>query len=420
MQTELTKVVVIGAGFAGLEAAKILSKDPRIHLTMIDRNNYHLFQPLLYQVATAGLSPAEIAMPVRAILRNRKDTLVKMAAVTSIKQKERRVVLDNNTEVEFDYLILAAGLTSSYFGSEHWAEHAPGLKSLEDAIEIRRKILSAFEIAEQTDDHILRQSYLTFVVVGGGPTGLELAGAIAEIAKYTIARDFVNIKPEMTKIYLVEAGGSLLSTFHEEIWDKAKKSVEKLGVEVLLQTRVTDIDSNGVRLGNRYIPAKTILWAAGVKPSSLTHQLDCARDRSGRIVPNKDLSIFTDERIFAIGDIASVPWKDGKNVPGMAPGAMQEGRHAARCIENDLDKKPRKNFKYIDKGSLATIGRASAVCDFGPVRIEGFFAWIIWIFVHIFYLIGFHNRIIVLIRWAWSYVTFQKGTRLITNLDRSH
>ena len=420
MQTDLTKVVVIGAGFAGLEAAKILSKDPRIHLTMIDRNNYHLFQPLLYQVATAGLSPAEIAMPIRAVLRNRKDTLVKMAAVTAIKQKDRRVVLDNNSEVTFDYLILATGLSSSYFGNEHWADNAPGLKSLEDAIEIRRKILSAFEIAEQTDDPVLRQSYLTFVVVGGGPTGLELAGAIAEIAKYTIARDFVNIKPEMTKIYLVEAGNALLATFHEEIWDKAKRSIEKLGVQVLLQTRVTDVDKNGVKLGERYIPTRTILWAAGVKPSALTQQLDCIRDKSGRIVPNKDLSISTDKNIFAIGDLASVPWKDGKNVPGMAPGAMQEGRHAARCIKADLDKKPRAEFSYTDKGSLATIGRASAVCDFGPFRIEGFFAWIIWIFVHIFYLIGFHNRIIVLIRWAWSYVTFQKGTRLITNLEKPH
>jgi NADH dehydrogenase len=418
LQTDLTKVVVIGAGFAGLEAAKILSKDPRIHLTMIDRNNYHLFQPLLYQVATAGLSPAEIAMPIRAVLRNRQDTLVKMAAVTAIKQKDRRVILDNHSEVSFDYLILATGLTSSYFGNEYWAGNAPGLKSLEDAIEIRRKILSAFEIAEQTDDPVLRQSYLTFVVVGGGPTGLELAGAIAEIAKYTIARDFVNIKPEMTKIYLVEAGNALLSTFHVEIWDKAKRSIEKLGVEVLLQTRVTDVDQKGVKLGERYIPTRTILWAAGVKPSSLTQQLDCVRDKSGRIVPQKDLSISTDKNIFAIGDIASVPWKDGKNVPGMAPGAMQEGRHAARCIQADLNQKPRSDFSYIDKGSLATIGRASAVCDFGPIRIEGFFAWIIWIFVHIFYLIGFHNRVIVLIRWAWSYVTFQKGTRIITNFEK--
>ena len=420
MQTKLTKVVVIGAGFAGLEAAKILSNDARIHLTIVDRNNYHLFQPLLYQVATAGLSPAEIAMPIRAILRNRKDTLVKMATVTSIKQKERCIVLDNNSQVTFDYLILAAGLTSSYFGNEHWAANAPGLKSLEDAIEIRRKILSAFEIAEQTDDPVLRQSYLTFVIVGGGPTGLELAGAIAEIVKYSIARDFVNIKPEMTKIYLVEAGNAILSTFHEEIWAKAKKSVEKLGVEVLLQTRVTDVDKTGVTLGERYISTRTILWAAGVRPSSLTLQLECARDKSGRIVPNTDLSISTDRHIFAIGDIASVPWKDGKNVPGMAPGAMQEGRHVARCIIADLNKKERAEFSYTDKGSLATIGRASAVCDFGPIRIEGFFAWIIWIFVHIFYLIGFHNRVIVLIRWAWSYVTFQKGARLITNVEKTH
>ncbi len=420
MQTKLTKVVVIGAGFAGLEAAKILSNDARIHLTIVDRNNYHLFQPLLYQVATAGLSPAEIAMPIRAILRNRKDTLVKMATVTSITQKERCIALDNNSQVTFDYLILAAGLTSSYFGNEHWAANAPGLKSLEDAIEIRRKILSAFEIAEQTDDPVLRQSYLTFVIVGGGPTGLELAGAIAEIVKYSIARDFVNIKPEMTKIYLVEAGNAILSTFHEEIWAKAKKSVEKLGVKVLLQTRVTNVDKNGVTLGEQYISTRTVLWAAGVRPSTLTLQLECARDKSGRIVPNTDLSISTDRHIFAIGDIASVPWKDGKNVPGMAPGAMQEGRHVARCIIADLNKKERAEFSYTDKGSLATIGRASAVCDFGPIRIEGFFAWIIWIFVHIFYLIGFHNRVIVLIRWAWSYVTFQKGARLITNVEKPH
>lgn len=420
MNLSLKKVVIIGAGFAGLEAAKILAKDERVHLTVVDRNNYHLFQPLLYQVATAGLSPAEIAMPVRAILRNRPNTHVVMSTVCAINCETKSIDLENGQHLPFDYLILAAGLTNSYFGNDNWAQFAPGLKTLEDAIDIRKRILTAFELAEQTDDPVLRDSYLTFVIVGGGPTGLELAGAIAEISKFAIAKDFVKIHPELAKIYLVEAGGSLLPTFHQDIWTISKNAIEKLGVEVLLNTRVTNIDENGVELGDQRIVAKTILWAAGVKPSCLTAQLPTELDNSGRVKVTSDLSISGAKDIFALGDIAAVHWKADRLVPGMAPGAMQQGRHAANNILRDLNGQQRKKFIFKDKGSLATIGRASAVCDLGPIHIGGFIAWIIWIFVHIFYLIGFHNRTIVLMRWAWSYFTFQKGTRLITHNRQSH
>lgn len=411
-------VVIVGGGFAGLEAAKILARDERIHLTIIDSNNYHLFQPLLYQVATAALSPAEIAMPIRAVLRSRPNTLVIMASVKSIDRDQSKVILEDDRAISFDYLILATGMTNSYFGHSDWEKYAPGLKSLEDAIEIRKRILTAFEKAEQTSDPKLRDAFLTFVVVGGGPTGLELAGAISEIARYSVARDFVNIRPALAKIYLIEAGDALLSTFHPEIWDKAKDAVEKLGVEVLLKTRVTGIDADGVVLNDKRIEAKIILWAAGVKPSPLTTQLGCDLDRGGRVLVREDLTTSNAENIFVTGDIAAVRWYDGKFVPAMAPGAMQQGRHAARSILRDLAGKPREKFTFKDKGSMATIGRASAVCDLGPMRISGFIAWLIWIFVHVFYLIGFRNRMLVLIQWAWSYLTFQRGTRLITHVDQ--
>lgn len=410
-------IVIIGAGFAGLEAAKILARE-RVFLTIIDRNNHHLFQPLLYQVATAGLSPADIAMPVRSILSDSPNVEVFMAKVESIDPAKREVHLHGLDKISYDYLLVGTGARHSYFGHGEWEAFAPGLKTLEDATDIRRRILIAFEEAELSKTDREREQLLTFVVVGGGPTGLEMAGAIAELARFSLAKDFDRIDPKLAKVILVEAGPVLLAAFHKSLHHRAMRDLKRLGVQVELNTRVTDISNEGVTVGDRFIPARTVVWAAGVQPSSLAKDTGCPLDRSGRAIVDKDLSVPAHPEIFIAGDLAAAHWKDELTVPGMAPGAMQGGRHAARNILRRIKGTPTKPFHYLHKGSMATIGRAAAVVDLDPLHFGGFLAWLTWLFVHIFYLIGFRNRTLVLFQWFWSYLTFKRGTRLITGGPR--
>ena len=408
------RVVIIGAGFAGLEAAKHLGGHG-LDVVVIDRRNHHLFQPLLYQVATAGLSPGEIAMPVRAILRDRPDTTVLMADIKGIDTAKRLVLLDHEETVSYDYLILATGATHSYFDHPEWEPLAPGLKSLDDATEIRRRILLAFERAERSKDEAERQALLTFVLIGGGPTGIELAGAIAELARYSLVRDFNHINPRLAKIRLIEAGPRLLGSFAPSAANMAMKSLTRLGVQVTLNKRVTDITAFGVTMSDgEFLAAHTVIWAAGVKPSPLAKDLSAAMDRSGRVIVAPDLSVPGHPEIFVCGDLAAVVWRGEQMVPGMAPGAIQEGRGAARNLLRRIKGKPTVPFRYQHKGSMATIGRASAVVELGRLSFDGFSAWTVWLVVHIFYLIGFQNRLLVITQWAWSYFTFQRGARLIT------
>ncbi len=409
----LPRVIVIGGGFAGLAAAKILARE-RVRLTVLDKRNHHVFQPLLYQVATAGLSPADIAMPIRAVLRNMPDTEVLMARVERVDTGGKLVHLDRGESLPYDYLLIATGARHSYFGKPEWEKVAPGLKNLEEATEIRKRILTAFEEAERATDPARREACLTFVIVGGGPTGIEMAGAIAELARNALAADFNRINPTLARVILVEAGDRLLSAMAPVLSARAKRSLEKLGVTVRLGGRVTDVTPEGVAIGAEFIPARTTIWAAGVEPSPLAKTLGVPLDKSGRVIVEVDLSIPGHPEVFVAGDLAHVVYKGG-TVPGMAPGAMQEGRAAARNILLKLGGRPARPFKYVDKGSLATIGRASAVAEVGPIKISGVIAWYMWLVVHIMYLIGFRNRLLVLIQWTWSYVTFQRGTRLITD-----
>ncbi len=412
--------MIIGAGFAGLEAAKLLARE-KLRTTVLDQNNHHLFQPLLYQVATAGLSPADIAMPVRSVLSAMADTEVLMARVDKIDTAKKTLTLDRGEAVTYDYLLVATGARHSYFGRPEWEALAPGLKTLEDATDIRRSILLAFEEAERETSPEARQKFLTFVIVGGGPTGIEMAGAIAELARFALARDFKHINPALAKIVLVEASDRLLGAFHPQLGAEAGDRLAKLGVDVRLGQRVTNITPDGADISGQFIPSRTVIWAAGVEPSPLGRQVASGADldKAGRVVVKADLSVPGHQDVFVCGDLAAVSWKGGGGnetwVPGMAPGAMQEGRHAARNILRLIRGEPTKPFKYVHKGSLATIGRAAAVCDMGLVRLSGFVAWVVWLVVHIFYLIGFRNRMLVLMQWAWSYVTFQRGTRLITD-----
>lgn len=416
-RAESPHVVVIGAGFAGLEAAKILA-DERLFLTVLDRNNHHLFQPLLYQVATAGLSPADIATPVRQVLSDTPNAEILMAQVAQIDPKAKTVRLGRGDVISYDYLLLATGARHSYFGHPEWEPLAPGLKTLEDATEIRRRVLLSFEEAELAKSETERDALLTFAVVGGGPTGLELAGAIAELARYALAKDFDHINPRLAKVLLIEAGPRLLSAFHPSLHAKAMKALERLGVQVLLDQKVTDITTAGVTVGGRFIPARTVVWAAGVEPSALARDLAVPLDKTGRVLVSGDLSVPGHPEIFVAGDLAAVPWKADVMVPGMAPGAMQGGRHAARNILRRISGTATQPFRYVHKGSMATIGRAAAVVDLEPFHFAGFFAWVTWLVVHIVYLIGFRSRALVLFQWAWSYVTFKRGTRLITGGPR--
>lgn len=410
-------VVVVGAGFAGLAAAKIL-KDERIYLTILDKTNHHLFQPLLYQVATAGLSPADIALPVRSIFSDTPNVEVLMAQVEGIDPVAKRLRIEGRDEISFDYLLLATGAKHSYFGRSDWEAFAPGLKSLDDATDIRRRLLLAFEEAEFAKTQQERDALLTFVVVGGGPTGLELAGAVAELARFALAKDFDHINPALAKVVLIEAGPRLLAAFHPSLHGRAKRDLERLGVQVTLGQRVSEITADGVVAGGKFLPARTVIWAAGVLPSPLARDIGAPLDASGRVLVEPDLSVAIHPEIFVAGDLAAVPWRDGQFIPAMAPGAMQEGRHVARNILRRLRGEPTRPFRYVHKGSMATIGRAKAVVDLGPLHFGGSFAWLTWLCVHIFYLVGFRNRALVLFQWAWSYATFKRGTRLIIGPGR--
>jgi NADH dehydrogenase len=407
-------VVIVGGGFGGLYAAKRLRRAPA-RVTVVDRRNHHLFQPLLYQVAMAGLSPGDVAYPIRSILRRQGNTRVLLGEVTAVDLAARTVRIEDTGPLRYDHLILAAGVGNSYFGHEDWEREAPALKSLEDALEIRRRILLAFERAEHETDPAARSALMTFVVVGAGPTGVELAGALADIARTVLIADFRAIDSRAARIVLVEAGPRVLPPFPEDLARKAEAALARLGVSVRCGQAVTRVDAFGVTLGAERIEARTVLWAAGVAASPLSRTLGVALDRAGRVQVDPDLSIPGHPEVFVIGDLASLrDEKTGKAVPGLAPAAMQEGRHAADMVLRRIAGKPTLPFHYVDKGNLATIGKAAAVADFGFVRLSGFVAWLLWIVVHIAFLIGFRNRAIVLFEWAWAYFTSQRGARLIT------
>ena len=404
-------VVIIGGGFAGLDAARGLG-GAAVRVTLLDRHNYHLFQPLLYQVATAALSPGDIASPIRWILRKQKNVQVLLADVHAI-DTQRRVVVTDRGEVAYDFLIVAAGATHSYFGHPEWSARAPGLKTLDDALEIRRQVLLAYEAAERESDADNRQRLLTFVIVGGGPTGVELAGALAEIARQSLPQDFRSIRPESARILLVEAGPAVLSTFPETLRKRARESLEKLGVEVITGKPVTQIDGRGVAIGGEVIPAQTVLWAAGVAASPLAKSLGVPLDRVGRVTTQPTLALAEHPEVYVVGDLCAFV-ENGKPLPGVAQVAMQQGAHAAANIRRALGNQPQTPFHYHDYGTMATIGRNAAVGEVFGLKISGVFGWLFWIFLHIFWLIGFRNRVIVMVEWAWSYFTQQRRVRLIT------
>lgn len=405
-------VVIVGGGFGGLYAARAMRRAP-VRITVVDRRNHHTFQPLLYQVATAGLNPSDIAMPIRRVLRKQRNTTVVLAKVTSIDPAQKRVILVDG-ELGYDTLILAAGATHSYFGHDAWAQVAPGLKTVEDALDIRRRVLLAFEEAEREDDPARQRAWLTFVVVGAGPTGVELAGALAEIARHALRQDFRRIDAGDARVLLLEGTGQVLPSYVPSLGAKARAQLERLGVEVRTKALVTNIDEACVSIGEERIPARTVLWAAGVSASPLGRSLGVPVDRAGRVLVEPDLTVPGHDDIYVIGDLASIRPEGGPPVPGVAPAAMQMAHCAAINIKRSLAGAPRLPFRYRDKGSLATVGRASGVADFGRLRLSGFIAWVAWLTIHIFFLIGFRNRFVVLFSWAWSYLTYERGARLIT------
>ncbi len=413
------RVVIIGGGFAGLACARSLAR-ARVDITIIDRRNHHVFQPLLYQVATAMLSPADISAPIRRIVRHQRNTSVVLAEVRNI-DPERRVVATDEAEIEYDILVLAAGARPAYFGNDEWEHHAPGLKSIEDALEIRRDFLIAFERAENASDPAERQRELTFVIVGAGPTGVELAGAMIEIAREVVPRDFRNIDTRSARIMLIEAGERVLPGFPDKNSAQAERDLGRMGVELRLESRVTDIDDRGVRIGEERIDAANVIWAAGVQPSSLTACLDVPLDADGCVQVEPDLSIPGHPEIFAVGDLARViDSKTSQPVPAMAPGAMQMGSHVARIIKSEASGSPtRPSFRYVDKGTLATIGRGRAVATVWGRSFAGWPAWLLWALVHVRYLIGFRNRFMVMLEWAWAFVTYKRGARLITGEEQA-
>ena len=408
-------IVIVGGGFAGLTAARHLAKAD-VRITLIDRTNHHLFQPLLYQVAMAVLNPADITVPIRWMLRNQANVTVLMASVDAIDIEHRSLALDEGTTtVEWDYLLLASGARHAYFGHPEWEQNAPGLKSIEDALEMRRRFLLSFEAAERSSAAGERAALLTFVIVGGGPTGVELAGMIPEITKKAMKRDFRRIDPGTARVILVEGGPRILAQFPESLSDRARRDLEALGVEVRTRTVVTSVDDDGVTLaGGERILAHTVFWGAGNQASPLGKQLGVPLDRAGRVVVESDLSVPGHDNVFAIGDIAAVMMADGTPVPSVAPAANQMGEHVARAIVHDLRGTPRTPFAYFNKGDLATIGRNRAVAAIGKIRLTGVIAWLAWLFIHILYLAGFRNRLTVLVQWAYQYFTYQRGVRLIT------
>ena len=410
------RVVIIGAGFGGLSAAKALARAPA-DIVVIDERNYHLFQPLLYQVATAGLSPADIAGPIRSILAHQKNARVVLGRVTGVDAARRLVKLQDR-DIPYDTLIVATGARHAYFGHDEWAAVAPGLKKIDDATRVRRKILLAFERAENESDEAERRRLMTFVVVGGGPTGVEMAGAIAELAKVALASDFHFIDPAMSQIILVEAGPRVLPAFPETLSDVAKRSLVRLGVEVRVNSPVTDCTADGVTIGDQRIESRTIIWAAGVAASPAAEWLNAEHDRLGRAMVGSDLTLPGHPEIFVIGDTANVRDEAGNTLPGVAPVAKQQGAYAARVIRARLAAQPAvPPFHYRNFGNLATIGRTAAVADFGFLRLSGFVAWVVWCVVHIYFLIGFRNRVAVAFDWLWAYLTFQRGARLITDVE---
>ena len=407
------QVVIVGGGFGGLSAAKKLSRNLQVKTVMIDKRNYHLFQPLLYQVAMAGLSPAEIAYPLRALIRG-ESTEVLLGEILEINKTEKWLLTEKN-KIHYDYLILACGSTYTYFNSPQWEQFAPGLKTITQATEIRRKVFKAFEEAERAEDKSIHDMYMTFIIVGGGPTGVELAGSLGEITRFSILKDFNHIKPNETKIILIEAGPTILPTMSEELRREAVRELEELGVEVRVNAKVSDVNEHGMTAGGEFIPAGTILWAAGVAANPLNKKLNVELDRQGRVIVNRNLSVPGYPEIFVIGDQAHFEWGlDNKPLPGLAPVAMQQGRFAAKVILAKINgTKPPEAFRYVDKGQMATIGRSRAVAMYKGLQFSGFTAWIAWLLVHIYYLIGFKNRMFVLISWAWTYLTFRRGARLI-------
>jgi len=408
-----TQVVIIGGGFAGLSAAKSLNH-AKFDVLLIDKTNHHLFQPLLYEVATAAFSPGEIATPLREVLRHQKNTTVIMGEVVKIDKVARQITLSNGDRVGYDYLIIAIGARHSYFGKDAWEQYAPGLKTINDAVKIREQLLISFEKAERLGNVAESAKYLNFVVIGGGPTGVEMAGAIAEIANKTLFKNFRRIKPETSKIYLVEALPKILPMYPGHLADKAAQILESMGVQVLTGKKVTNIDENGVQIEDLFIPSKNIIWAAGNQVSPLLASLEIPLDRAGRAIVDSDLTIPDHPEIFVIGDAASLTTKEGKPVPGVAPAAMQEGKYVAKILKTGLPKNQRPSFLYFDKGSMATIGKAKAVALFGKLQLSGFAAWLIWAFVHILFLIGFRNRLSVMLEWGARLLTGERGVRLIT------
>jgi NADH dehydrogenase len=410
------QVLIVGGGFAGMNAAKGLGNAKGIDVTVVDRTNHHLFQPLLYQVAMAGLSPADIAAPIRSMLAGYRNIRVLQGEISELKLDEKKAIASFG-ELSFDYLILCCGARHSYFGHDEWEEYAPGLKTLEQATEIRRRVLLAYEEAERTSSSEERKKQLTFVVVGGGPTGVELAGAIGEMSRFTLSREFKNIDAKLARVILIESGPRILSMFSEEQASRAVRDLENLGVQVWTNSLVTKIDAGGVEVGKERLSSATVLWAAGVKASPLGQLAGLECDRSGRIIVNEDLSVKGHANVFVAGDQASFSHQNGKPLPGVAQVAIQAGRFLANTIRGDVAGKPRGKFRYKDKGQMATIGRSSAIVEIGNFKMTGFLAWLTWLAVHIYFLTGFKNRLIVVTQWAWSYMTFRRGARLIVNKE---
>lgn len=411
-------LVVVGGGFAGLWATRALARE-RIRITLVDRRNHHLFQPLLYQVATAGLSAPDIAAPLRHILGHQRNVEVRLGEVVAIDKQARQIRMADGSALDYDSLLLATGATHAYFGNDQWADDAPGLKTLDDAIALRRKLLLAFERAEAEPDPAKKAAWLSFAIVGGGPTGVELAGTLAEIARHTLRNEFRHIDPASAKVRLVEAGPRVLSSFPEVLSLKARRQLEKLGVEVLTGTPVSDIDSQGFKLGDQFVPARTVVWAAGVAASPLARTLDVPLDRAGRVQVQPDLTLPGHPELFVAGDLAALDQANGKPVPGVAPAAKQMGKYVAEVICARLHGKPEPGpFKYADYGNLATIGRMAAIVHLGRLQLSGILAWWFWLAAHVFFLIGFRNRIVVLLNWAVAYWSYQRSARIIFGDDQ--
>lgn len=409
-------VLIVGGGFAGLKAARTFANQNEVVVKLVDKRNYHLFQPLLYQVATAGLSPADISAPIRSLTSDAQNVTVYMSELLSVDLANKTAVFDDG-EMKYDYLVMACGAKHSYFGKSEWEDFAPGLKTLEQATEIRRRMLSAFELAEKETNLEKQKELLTFVIVGAGPTGVELAGTIVEIAQHTLTSEFRHIDPSKTRVLLVEAGPRVLAAFDDELSDKAEKDLKDMGVEVLKNTRVNQISEGQVTLGDQNLSVNTVIWAAGVEPAKVSKTLGVELDRAGRVIIEKDLSLKNHPEVFVIGDQANFTADNGKPLPGLASVAMQQGIHAAKNILADLRQQKRTTFEYFDKGQMATIGRKKAIVQVGDIKVTGFIAWMMWLFVHIYYLIGFKNKVFVLWQWTYAYFTFKRGARLIVQKE---